>query len=129
MRVLLDTHVLIWALMAPRRLPGEAREVIETSASEVLFSAVGILEIAIKASLGRRDFDFPPTEIADEAVRTGFVELPVRASTAARVGELPWHHRDPFDRLLVAQALDEPAQLLTADRALAPYSELVWVLR
>jgi PIN domain nuclease of toxin-antitoxin system len=103
--------------------------VIETSASEVLFSAVGILEIAIKASLGRRDFDFPPTEIADEAVRTGFVELPVGASAAARVGELPWHHRDPFDRLLVAQALDEPAQLLTADRALAPYSDLVWVLR
>jgi len=129
MRVLLDTHVLIWALMAPRRLPADAREVIETSASEVLFSAVGILEIAIKASLGRRDFDFPPTEIADEAVRTGFVELPVRASTAARVAALPWHHRDPFDRLLVAQALDEPAQLLTADRALAPYSELVWVLR
>jgi PIN domain nuclease of toxin-antitoxin system len=129
MRVLLDTHVLIWALMAPRRLPADAREVIETSASEVLFSAAGILEIAIKASLGRRDFDFPPAEIADEAVRAGFVELAVRASAAARVGDLPWHHRDPFDRLLVAQALDEPAQLLTADRALAPYSELVWVLR
>lgn len=128
MRILLDTHVLLWALVSPERLPRAALTLVETSATEVLFSAASILEIAIKAALGRADFAFPPAEIAEEAVRAGFVELPVRASAAARVAALPWHHRDPFDRLLVAQALDEPARLLTADRALLPYSDLVTLL-
>ncbi len=124
MRVLLDTHVLLWALIEPHRLPADSRAIVETSA-DILFSAASIWEIGIKSSLGRADFVFPAGEIAEEARRAGFAELPVSASAAARVAGLPWHHRDPFDRLLIAQALDEPARLLTADRTLAPYSDLV----
>lgn len=128
MRLLLDTHVLLWALGEPERLPAAAADRLEADATAVLFSAVSVWEIAIKASLRRADFAADPADVAQEARATGFVELPVHASAAARVADLPWHHRDPFDRLLVAQALDEPAQLLTADQALAPYSELVRVL-
>ena len=127
MRVLLDTHVLLWALIEPHRLSTEAHGLVETSA-EVLFSAASIWEIGIKASLGRADFAFPAAEIAGEARLAGFAELPVSAAAAARVADLPWHHRDPFDRLLVAQALDEKARLFTADRALVPYTDLVTLL-
>jgi PIN domain nuclease of toxin-antitoxin system len=101
------------------------REVLEDPQQEVLFSAASIWEISIKAALGRADFKVPPSEILSIAIETGFVELPVRAVAALKVAELPAHHRDPFDRLLVAQALTEPARLYTADAALEPYSELV----
>jgi PIN domain nuclease of toxin-antitoxin system len=125
MRLLLDTHVLLWALVEPDRLSRLTRETLEDSANDVLFSAASIWEIAIKAQLGRIDFPVRPAVIADAAVRTGFVELVVRADAAAKVADLPLHHRDPFDRLLVAQAMSEPARLLTADPLLVPYSELV----
>jgi PIN domain nuclease of toxin-antitoxin system len=91
----------------------------------VLFSAASVWEIAIKAALGRADFKVAPAEIVAAALETGFAELPVSAAAALRVADLPPHHRDPFDRLLVAQALTEPARLYTADPALEPYSELV----
>ena len=125
MRVLLDTHVLLWALAEPRRLDGETRSTIESGETEVLFSAASIWEIAIKAGLGRGDFAFDPAEIARAALDTGFTELPVRAKAAAFVAQLPLLHRDPFDRVLVAQAIVEPATLFTADAQLVPYSELV----
>jgi PIN domain nuclease of toxin-antitoxin system len=125
MRLLLDTHLLVWALATPSRLDAATRTLIEDPTTEVLFSAASIWEIAIKAALGRTDFDFRPDAVAEAARATGFIELPVRASAAARVADLPPHHRDPFDRLLVAQALTEPARLYTADPALPPYSELV----
>jgi PIN domain nuclease of toxin-antitoxin system len=129
MRILLDTHVLLWALVTPQRLADDTRTLIETVSTDVLFSAASIHEIAIKASLGRTDFAFSAPEIVDAARSAGFVELPILASAAARVARLTWHHRDPFDRLLVAQALDEPARLFTADRSLVPYSDLVTLLR
>ncbi len=125
MRVLLDTHVLMWALAEPRRLDEETRATIESGATEVLFSAASIWEIAIKARLGRADFAVAPAEIARAAVDTGFSELAIRSNAAALVAELPPLHRDPFDRLLVAQAIVEPATLFTADERLEPYSELV----
>ncbi|MFO1025706.1 MAG: type II toxin-antitoxin system VapC family toxin [Acetobacteraceae bacterium] len=125
MRLLLDTHILIWALAEPSRLPDAAREVLEDTANQVLFSSASIWEIAIKASLGRVDFSVVPRLILEAAVSTGFAELPVTARAALKVAELPPHHRDPFDRILVAQALTEPAQLYTVDRKLAAYSELV----
>jgi PIN domain nuclease of toxin-antitoxin system len=125
MRVLLDTHVLMWALAEPRRLDRETRATIESRDIEVLFSAASIWEIAIKAGLGRSDFAFDPAEIARSALDTGFTELPVRSEAAAFVAQLPLLHRDPFDRVLVAQAIVEPATLLTADVQLAPYTELV----
>ena len=125
MRVLLDTHVLLWALAEPRRLDKEVRVTIESGDNEVLFSAASIWEIAIKTGLGRSDFAFDPAEIARAALDTGFIELPVRSNAAALVGGLPLLHRDPFDRLLVAQAIVEPASLYTTDQQLVPYSDLV----
>ena len=125
MRLLLDTHVLLWALGAPERLDEAARSAIADPANEVLFSAASIWEIAIKSALNRADFQLSPAEIAAAALETGFVELPVRSAAAARVASLPAYHRDPFDRLLIAQAMSEPAMLYTADAQLEPYSELV----
>jgi PIN domain nuclease of toxin-antitoxin system len=125
MRVLLDTHVLLWALAEPRRLDGETRATIESGDTQVLFSAASIWEIAIKAGLGRSDFAFDPTEIAQAALDTGFTELAVRLNAAALVSRLPLLHRDPFDRVLVAQAIVEPATLYTTDQQLVPYSDLV----
>jgi PIN domain nuclease of toxin-antitoxin system len=117
--------VLIWALIEPDRLPASLRAILQDPGEEVLFSAASLWEISIKAALGRADFRVSPRDILATAVETGFVELPVRAATALVVADLPLHHRDPFDRLLVAQALTEPARLYTADAALEPYSELV----
>lgn len=125
MRVLLDTHILLWALTEPGKLAKEARALIENPEAEVLFSAASIWEIAIKAGLGRLPAAARPQQIAQAALDSGFVELPVRAAAAARVAELPPHHRDPFDRLLLAQALSEPANFCTADKGLAPYGDLV----
>jgi PIN domain nuclease of toxin-antitoxin system len=125
MRVLLDTHVLLWALGEPRRLDAETRGTIESGDTEVLFSAASIWEIAIKSGLGRTGFVFDSAEIARAAIDTGFSELAVRANAAALVGRLPLLHRDPFDRLLVAQAIVEPATLYTADQQLVGYSDLV----
>lgn len=125
MRLLLDTHILLWALMEPEKLTREARTSIEAADNEVLFSAANIWEIAIKSALGRTDFQVGAAEIASAATDSGFTELPVRSSEAAGVANLPMHHRDPFDRLLVAQAIAEPAHLYTVDPRLEPYTELV----
>ena len=125
MRLLLDTHLLLWALTDDRRLGAPLRKLIEDGEHEVLFSAASIWEIAIKAALGRTDFPAGPETIAQAARDTGFTELPVHADAAARVAGLPLFHRDPFDRLLVAQAMHETLRLYTVDPALPPYSELV----
>jgi PIN domain nuclease of toxin-antitoxin system len=125
MRILLDTQLLIWALAEPGRLGDEARAAIEHGADDVLFSAASILEIAIKRRLGRVDFHYAPRAIAQSAVDAGYVELALDANAAALVADLPLLHRDPFDRVLVAQAIAEPAFLYTADPRLPPYSQLV----
>ncbi len=125
MRLLLDTHVLLWAVAEPGHLSAAIRDDLENPENEVLFSAASIWEIAIKAGLGRVDFAVRPERIALAARETGFIELAVTARAAARVVDLPTHHRDPFDRVLVAQAMLEPARLYTADPLLLPYSDLV----
>ncbi len=127
MRILLDTHVLVWALTDPGRLPSRHRSEIETDASVVFFSAASMWELAIKTALGRLELSITVEELLEAALAAGLRELPVRSSVALRVASLPMHHSDPFDRLLVAQAMSEPATLLTADTALARYSELVSV--
>jgi PIN domain nuclease of toxin-antitoxin system len=125
MRVLLDTHVFLWAVSASPRLKIEARRLIE--AAEVVYvSAASIWEIAIKRRLGRISVD--PEELVAAITESGFTELPVVAAHAARVAGLDLIHNDPFDRLLVAQALVEPVRLLTADAPLRQYSELVAVV-
>ena len=125
MRILLDTHILLWAISSPERLGESVRTAILDPDNDVLFSAASIWEIAIKAALRRAGFLVQPDAVAEEARDIGFVELPVHSSVAARVAELPLIHRDPFDRLLVAQAIAEPAILYTADARLPAYSELV----
>ena len=125
MRLLLDTHILLWALIEPERLSAEVRDGLEDPANVVLFSAASVWEMSIKSALGRADFRVSPVEIVEHARATGFEELPVRSPAAVAVASLPHHHRDPFDRLLVAQAITEPARLYTADAILTAYSELV----
>lgn len=125
MRLLLDTHLLLWALAEPDRLAAKVRAAIEDPSNDVLFSSASIWEIAIKASLRRPDFNIDPSDVLQGALETGFEELPADGIAASRVLDLPMHHRDPFDRLLVAQAMSEPARLFTADPLLKPYSELV----
>ena len=122
---LLDTNVLLAALIAPERLADEVLAWLRHPGNEILFSAVNIWEIAIKRSLERDGFDFMPEDIERLALETGFRELPVRAAQCHAVARMPWHHRDPFDRLLVAQAQALPARLLTTDRLLTRYSDLV----
>ena len=129
MRLLLDTHLLLWALAEPDRLDATTKAVLEDASNEVLFSAASLWEIAIKAALGRFDFAFDPQQILRAALDTGFVELPVRSEAAALVAKLQPHHRDPFDRLLIAQAMSEPVRFYTADPLLPPYSELVTFVR
>lgn len=122
MRLLLDTHIYLWAVTDSRKLRTEARTII-AAAEAVYVSAASIWEIAIKARLGRIDCD--PRLLAEAIETSGFQELPVTSSHAARVAQLADHHQDPFDRLLVAQALTEPLVLLTADAVVARYGELV----
>jgi len=121
-KLLLDTHVLLWALGAPHRLPAAVATDLSDPANEVLFSAVSIWEIAIKAGQGRASFANDARRVAQEARAVGFVELPVTAQHAAAVQGLPPVHGDPFDRLLLAQALCEPAHLVTADGQIARYA-------
>jgi PIN domain nuclease of toxin-antitoxin system len=127
-RLLVDTHVLLWAIAEPERIPPSCRDRLESPDNDVLFSAASIWELAIKLQVGRLKLPVALEEIAEAAARMGFEELPVTAAHAASVRRLPLHHRDPFDRLLVAQAIHEPARFLTVDQGLARYSDLVEVV-
>jgi PIN domain nuclease of toxin-antitoxin system len=98
---------------------------IEDPDNVVLFSAASIWEIAIESALGKADFHITPREFLDAAIASDFEELPIRSAAALGVSDLPPIHRDPLDRLLVAQALHEPARFITTDAAVAVYSELV----
>lgn len=121
MRVLTDTHILLWALLQPSRLNATSMDLLESPEHAVYFSAVNIWEIAIKRALDRPDFDVEPDEVHRAARETGFRELPVSAVHAAAVRYLPTHHRDPFDRLLIAQARTEPLLLMTDDPVIGLY--------
>ncbi len=125
MRFLLDTHLLLWALIDPERLSTATRDAIEDPGNDVLFSTASIWEVAIKTRLGRSDFAVRAETIAKEALARGFAELLIRWQSASIVSDLPMHHRDPFDRILLAQAITEPVHLYTVDRKLTPYSSLV----
>lgn len=122
---LLDTNVLLAAVIAPERLPQEVAGWLTDSANTVYFSSASLWEVAIKCSLNRTGFDFLPEDIHRLARETGFAEMPVRGEDSYAVARMPWHHRDPFDRLLIAQAQSLPAYLLTTDGLLNQYSDLV----
>ena len=126
MRLLLDTHVFLWAVAGSSSLKPAIRRLIE-SADQVYVSAASIWEVAIKSRLGKIDAD--PEALVDAIAGSGFIELPVTAAHAAGVAALPPLHNDPFDRILLAQALAEPLRLLTADTALARYSDVVMTVQ
>jgi PIN domain nuclease of toxin-antitoxin system len=122
MHVLLDTHLLIWWLNDDACLSQAARSLI-MSADEIYVSSVSIWEAAIKVQLGKLDVDI---DLLVKAIASeGFIELPVSVNHAAFILTLPHHHRDPFDRMLISQALSEPLRFLTADKTLSIYSDLV----
>ncbi len=124
MRLLLDTHLLLWALAAPGKLSANVRKQVDDA--EVYVSAVSIWEISIKSALGKLDAD--PAEILAAVEPAGFALLPITGMHAAKVAELPPLHKDPFDRMLVAQALYEPMTLYTNDELLRPYGQFVTVV-
>ena len=124
MRVLLDTHLLLWALSSPSKLSKQARERIDSS--EVYASAASIWEISIKSALGKLDAD--PSEVLAAVEPAGFNHLPILGSHAAKVAALPPIHKDSFDRVLVAQARIEPMILLTNDDILSGYGDFVEIV-
>ena len=123
--ILLDTNILLCALIAPERLDADIQTQLSDAENTVYFSAASIWEIAIKSSLNKSNFDFLPQDIHRLAIETGFSELAVQAPHTFAVANMAWHHRDPFDRLLIAQTLSLPAYLLTNDSVLTQYTELV----
>ncbi|MDE1947781.1 MAG: type II toxin-antitoxin system VapC family toxin [Burkholderiales bacterium] len=125
MNVLLDTHVALWAITDSPKLPAKAREMIESPRSSVWISAATVWEIAIKRSLGRGDMPVSSQDAVRYFRESGYRFLPVEAEHAAAVEDLPPHHADPFDRILVAQALVEPMRLVTHDPMVARYSDTV----
>jgi len=125
-KLLLDTHVVLWSATAPDRLPPEARSMLEDGSNDVLVSVVTAWEIAIKQSLGKLEL----AGIAEHWLpavlkRSGFEVAELSLAAALRVRGLPWHHRDPFDRLLIAQALEDGYTIVTHDEAFAPYGVAV----
>ncbi|MCX8087095.1 MAG: type II toxin-antitoxin system VapC family toxin [Rhodocyclaceae bacterium] len=121
MNLLVDTHLLLWAAGAPERLPSAARELLLDPDNELIFSAVSFWEIEIKRGLGRADFVVDARRLWRLLLAHGYRELPVRTEHTLAVGELPALHKNPFDRLLVAQARVEGLRLITADATLAHY--------
>jgi PIN domain nuclease of toxin-antitoxin system len=123
--ILLDTQLLLWAAMAPDRLTSRTRQLIEARVQPITFSHASLWEVAIKSSLGRPDFSVDAKLLHDGLLRAGFAELPIRPEHLFAVAVLPWHHRDPFDRLLLGQAKVEAGSLLTIDRTLKAYGRFV----
>ena len=121
MKLLLDTHILLWAAGDPDRLPAAARALIENEDNQLLFSAASLWEIAIKSALGREDFAIDAALLRRGLADNGYAELPVTGAHAVVVATLPPIHRDPFDRLLVAQATVEGITLLSADELVCQY--------
>ncbi|MDE0107569.1 MAG: type II toxin-antitoxin system VapC family toxin [Bryobacterales bacterium] len=121
MRLLLDTHVLIWVTAEPDRISNDVLRIIESRDTELVFSAASVWEVAIKRTLGREDFEVDPRLLRRGLMENGYTELAITGAHAAAVDSLPPIHKDPFDRILIAQALAESLMLLTADPVVARY--------
>ena len=118
MRILIDTHVYLWALAAPERLSAARRDELESLANTVYVSSISIAEIMIKASLGKLNIGFDPIAYTDEM---GFQPLNFSASDAVLLRELPFHHRDPFDRMLIVQSISQKTRIMSDDRNFTLY--------
>ena len=125
MNFLLDTHLILWAATNPHRLSEDARRIVLDSANELFYSAASLWEIAIKRGLGRSDFQVDPRRLWRMLPLNGYRELPITGEHGIAVETLPLLHKDPFDRLLLAQARVESMVLLTKDLQLAEYGEPV----
>lgn len=121
MKLLLDTHLLLWAANESSHLSAKARKLINDPSNDVLFSAASLWEIAIKSGQGRDDFQVDPRLLRRNLLDNGYAELPITSSHAVAVDGLPPVHKDPFDRILVAQAMTEGITLLTVDSLVAKY--------
>lgn len=121
MQLLLDTHLLVCAMGAPERLPEGLAAMLEDPLQTPLFSVASLWELVIKKGLGRPDFNLEVPLLRRTLLQSGWQELPIQASHALAVASLPPLHRDPFDRLLLAQAIAEGLLLITADQQLAAY--------
>lgn len=121
MRILLDTQVLLWAASQPERLSPAARRLLDNPQHDLHFSAASLWEISIKNGLGRADFRVDPGVLRRRLIENGYEELPITSEHAVRVDSLPPLHKDPFDRMLIAQALCDGLTLVTADTTLARY--------
>lgn len=131
MRLLLDTHIAVWAIERPERISEMGKELLSDAANVAYVSAVSIWEISIKNPLNKRNdgFNFSAQKAIERFLISGFALLDITSVHAAAVETLPLIHRDPFDRLLVAQALSEPMRLMTADPMIARYSDTVILLQ
>lgn len=121
MTLLLDTHILLWAAERDARLPPEALNLIEDPVNTLAFSVVSIWEVVIKSARGRADFKADPTTLREGLLKNSYAELPIDGRHALAVTNLPGIHRDPFDRVLIAQATVEGYLLLTSDPIIARY--------
>jgi len=127
MRVLLDTHAFLWFMAGDARLSQKAREAMSDEKAELFLSAVSVWEMAIKTALGRLQLPLPVADYVAEKIRDGFQVMPIDWVHAAAVQKLPFHHRDPFDRLIIAQAQVEKLPLVSGDRLFRKYNiQLVW---
>lgn len=125
MNLLLDTHVALWAITDSPKLPPKARELIASPKTNVWISTASIWEIAIKYSLGRGDMPISGRDALRYFRESGYRQLPIEVEHAIAVEDLPAHHNDPFDRILIAQALVEPMRLMTRDALIALYSDTI----
>ena len=128
MTLLVDTHLLLWAAGEPQRLSKKARRLLEDPGSQLWFSAASLWEVAIKHGLGREDFRVEPRRLRRGLLANGWRELTISSEHAVATLDLPPIHKDPFDRLLVAQARYEPMILLTDDDVLGGYGDFVEVV-
>lgn len=128
MKFLLDTHILIWAAIAPHKISSELSSLLSDPSNYLYFSSASIWEISIKESMGKKDFKVSTKKLHEGLVENGYKEIKVSALHAMEVIKLPFIHRDPFDRILVATAIWENMPLLTNDSTLSPYNSLVRVL-
>jgi PIN domain nuclease of toxin-antitoxin system len=120
-KLLLDTHLLLWAAQGFERLPPDAQLLMVDAANELIFSVASLWEIVIKRGLGRDDFQVDPRVLRRSLLDNGYSELSILSEHAVAIDALPPIHKDPFDRLLVAQAIVEGITLLTADTLVADY--------
>ncbi len=128
MKLLLDTHILLWIAGKPEKLTESTRSLLTTPENSLFFSAASIWEIVIKLGIGREDFKVDPYRLRKMLVVHGYTELPITAEHALKVVSLPLLHKDPFDRLLLAQARTEGMMLLTVDAAVGQYHESVMMV-